>query len=259
MALSAIPTNWVHTWLKSLHTWLAEVKVAVDAAAPAASAMTTDTVQTVTGEKTFQATKLKFFNAGNTFAGLLATTATAARTYTFPDAAIAVAGLDLAQLWTAIQTLGHQLLKINNAGATFAHRLGSLATANRDVNLPDAAGTVLLQEQVGAITLTPAAEAGNAIVVTGQLVDLKGNNLSSSLAVLVETSAPTAIKGQITTTVGTEVMNTGAPLGKQSAAVITATGAGAFAFSVADDAAEPVLVRASVNGAVVAHALITFA
>ena len=117
---------------------------------------------------TFADGTLKQNNVAGTFATTLRSLATAARLVSFPDAAGTLALLGLAQLWTAIQTFGHQLIKINNAAATFATRIGSLATANRDVNFPDAAGTVLV--------------SGGAQIVTGDVAPatLKGANIDNT-------------------------------------------------------------------------------
>jgi len=62
--------------------------------------------QTVSGAKTFNAGALKQFNAGGTFSTTFATSATANRTATFPDADITVARSDAAQTFTGTQTFG---------------------------------------------------------------------------------------------------------------------------------------------------------
>lgn len=132
--------------------------------------------QAWTAIQTFNAGFLKFNNAGNTFATLMATLATAARTATFPDSDLTVAGINVAQLWSAIQTIGHQLLKINNAGATFATRIGSLVTANRDVNFPDAAGTVVLDTAAQTLTSKTIASFLTAAAATVTADQIAGSN-----------------------------------------------------------------------------------
>lgn len=180
------------------------------AAAMGAGDMLLGTAQTVTESKTFADTKLLLRNAANTFSTTLkAAGATAARVLSLPDATDTLATLGLAQLWTGIQTIGHQLLKINNAGATFATRLGSLATAARDVNFPDLAGNVVVAPAVptaftqtyatadatiAALTAAALTEGGGVIGGTNDgdlpaLVDPAGDAGASVIAGIRENAA----------------------------------------------------------------------
>lgn len=112
--------------------------------------------------------------------------------------------------------------------------------------------------EVNKITLTAAAEAGNAIVVTGQLENAAGEDATSVTDVIVETIAQTDDQGDITVTVGTE-MEPHAPATGPNVCWLATTAAGAFAVSVADTAAESVLVRATAPNGVTAFLRLTFA
>lgn len=96
-------------------------------------------------------------------------------------------------------------------------------------------------------TLSAAAEAGNAIVVTGQVVDSSGVNVAVTKEVMVRTLAVTADKGDITVTAGTE-RKTVNPATGENVSWITTTAAGAFAVSVANDQAENTLITAQAGG-----------
>lgn len=96
-------------------------------------------------------------------------------------------------------------------------------------------------------TLSAAAESGNAIVVTGQVVDSSGVNVAVTKEVLVRTLAVTDSKGDITVTAGTE-KKTVNPATGENISWITTTAGGAFAVSVANDVAEATLITASVGG-----------
>lgn len=108
------------------------------------------------------------------------------------------------------------------------------------------------------ITLSAAAEAGDAIVVTGQVKDLAGVNIASAVEVVVRTIAVTDDKGDITVTTGTsrKVVN---PATGPNEAWITTNGTGGFAFSVANDVAEVTVVEASTDDASPATLKLTFA
>lgn len=108
------------------------------------------------------------------------------------------------------------------------------------------------------ITLSAAAEAGNAIVVSGVVTDLNGTPVTSAVEVMVRTLAVTDNKGDITVTAGTE-RKTVNPATGENFSWITTTAAGAFAVSVANDVAEVTLVSASSDDALPANLRLTFA
>lgn len=114
------------------------------------------------------------------------------------------------------------------------------------------------QGTVKKITLSAAAEAADAIVVSGQVEALDGSDVTSAVEVMVRTLAVTDDKGDITVTVGTE-RKTVNPATGENISWITTTAAGAFAFSVANDVAEVTLVSVSTNGALTANLRLTFA
>jgi hypothetical protein len=94
--------------------------VTISSTAPAAAAQTltipdtggaatfafTNFAQTFSAAQTFNSGDAKINNAGNTFATTLATNATAARTWTLPDATDTAAGLGVTQSWTGVNTFG---------------------------------------------------------------------------------------------------------------------------------------------------------
>lgn len=113
------------------------------------------------------------------------------------------------------------------------------------------------QEQL-KISLSAAAEAANAIVVSGVVKDMNGDAVSAAKQVLVRTLAVTADKGDISVTVGTskKVVN---PATGENVAWITTTAAGAFAVSVANDVAEDTLIQVTTEDGVSALLKLTFA
>lgn len=108
------------------------------------------------------------------------------------------------------------------------------------------------------ITLTAAVEAADAIVVTGQVTDASGTNISAAAQVLVRTLAVTADKGDITVTAGTskKIVN---PATGENVAWIETTASGGFAVSVANTAVEDTLIHASADDTVTATLKLTFA
>jgi hypothetical protein len=115
-----------------------------------------------------------------------------------------------------------------------------------------------LKSQVAQISLTAAAEAGNAIVVTGQLQDLAGTPIAAVKECLVRTLAVTDNLGDITVTAGTgkKVVN---PATGENVAWVETTGAGLFSVSIADSAVEDVMVQVTTEGGISAFLKITFA
>jgi hypothetical protein len=108
------------------------------------------------------------------------------------------------------------------------------------------------------IELTAAAEAANAIVVTGQVKYKDGSLPAAAVEVCVRSLAVTDNKGDLTVTVGTskKVVN---PATGENVAWITTNATGGFAVSVANDAAEDTLVTAEADNAVSAALKLTYA
>jgi hypothetical protein len=108
------------------------------------------------------------------------------------------------------------------------------------------------------VTLSAAAEAANAIVVTGAVKDLNGNAVTSAKQVMVRTLAVTADKGDISVTTGTakEIVN---PATGENVAWIETTAAGAFVVSIANDQAEGTIVQALTESGQSALLALTFA
>ena len=117
-----------------------------------ADVMLLDDAQTVSGAKSFNDAALRIWNAGGTFASHFKTSASDQRDVTFPDATMTVAGINVAQVWPAVQTFAHQIVRVLDATAAFSTRVGSLATTNRDVNFPDRAGTLAVNGSAQSIT-----------------------------------------------------------------------------------------------------------
>lgn len=142
---------------------------------------------------------------------------------------------------------------LSSAGA------GELAIVEFDAAVEGASGG--LTTGIRKVALTASGEAANAIEVQGQLQDANGNKVAAAKQVLVRTLAPTADKGDISaagTPVGTlkKAVN---PATGENVAWMTTTAAGAFAFSVADDAAEDVLVHVTTEDGITEILKLTFA
>jgi Ni,Fe-hydrogenase III small subunit len=108
------------------------------------------------------------------------------------------------------------------------------------------------------ITLTAAAEAGNAIVVSGAVTDSAGNAVIAAKQVMVRSLAVTADQGDISVTSGTskKIVN---PTTGENVAWIQTTAAGLFAVSIANTAAEETLVQAFTEDGISALLKLTFA
>lgn len=106
-------------------------------------------------------------------------------------------------------------------------------------------------------TLSAAGEAGDAIVVTGQIKSLDGTNVAVETNVVVRTLAITADKGDITVTAGTE-KKTVNPATGENVSWIESTAAGAFAVSVANNVAEVTLVEATPDNGLTQLLVLTF-
>lgn len=129
-------------------------------------------------------------------------------------------------------SLAGQVLTLQPASASFA----GVITAAQFAKVND------LQQL--RCTLSAAGESGNAIVVTGQIIDASGVNVAVATEVVVRTLAVTADKGDITVTSGTE-RKTVNPATGENVSWITSTSGGAFAVSVANTAAELTLISAT--------------
>lgn len=116
----------------------------------------------------------------------------------------------------------------------------------------------LARKAARKITLSAAAEAANAIVVTGQVEDADGTDVSAAVQVLVRSLAVTADKGDLTVTAGTskKVVN---PATGENVAWIQTTASGGFAVSVANDQAEDTLVQVTTEDGLSATLKLTFA
>ena len=115
-----------------------------------------------------------------------------------------------------------------------------------------------LETNYRQITLSAAAEGSNAIVVTGTVTDANGAAITAACEVMVRTLSVTADKADITVTAGTERKTVNAATG-ECISWITTTAAGAFAVSVANDAAEVTLISASTDNGYNANLRLTFA
>ncbi len=136
---------------------------------------------------------------------------------------------------------------------------GEAAVATLVTDLDTAEAAILALQALGTYcTLSAAAESGNAIVVTGQIKDLAGTNVAVATNVVVRTLAVTADKGDITVTAGTE-KKTVNPTTGENVSWIESTAAGAFAVSVANDAAEVTLITATPDNGLAQALVLNFA
>ncbi len=91
--------------------------------------------------------------------------------------------------------------------------------------------------------------SGNTIQVSVTLLDPNGNPLAEAAFASVESFAQVNGRGAITTVSGTEIMNTGAPAGKLSSAIIRAQNDGTFQFTITDlhGSGDTVVVRVMID------------
>lgn len=115
-----------------------------------------------------------------------------------------------------------------------------------------------LETNFRKITLVAATEASDAIVVTGTVTDVYGTAVTAACEVMVRSLAVTADKGDFTVTTGTSVKEFEPATGVNEAWVTT-NSSGVFAISIADTAAEGVLIQASTNAGYSAILKLTFA
>lgn len=113
-----------------------------------------------------------------------------------------------------------------------------------------------------SVSISLADEDGDSIDVICQVVDPNGDAVAGIREVTIRTMAETAGEGDLAaaagTAVGTVVLAANAAAGENVMWMRT-TAAGAFSFSVADVAAEEVLVTIELNNARLVKTAITFA
>jgi hypothetical protein len=136
-----------------------------------------------------------------------------------------------------------------SASVTTLTAAAAAAQATADAAIPKAS--------VLKLTLSAAAEAAQAIVVTGVVEDMAGLDAATAKQVMVRTLAVTADKGDITVTTGTS-KKVFSPTTGVNEAWIETTAAGAFAFSVANDAVEDTLVQVTTTTGVTETLKLTF-
>jgi hypothetical protein len=102
--------------------------------------------------------------------------------------------------------------------------------------------------------LSAAAEAGNAIVVTGTLYTLNGKPVEAATPAVVKTVAPTALKGYATVGTGTAVAGDGS----NDVYLLTDVN-GVFTVSVANDQVEKTLVAVQIDNGITELLELTFA
>lgn len=100
---------------------------------------------------------------------------------------------------------------------------------------------------VKQVALTVGAEASHARPVSGQVKDGLGANVAAVTDVLLRVFAPTAGKGAITVSTGTQMVNLSGA-GKVQECWLQTNASGAFAVSIADSAAESCYLVAEVAG-----------
>lgn len=111
---------------------------------------------------------------------------------------------------------------------------------------------------ISKVTLSAAAEAANAIVVTGAVTDLFGKAVTAAVRVTVTSIPVTANQGAITVVSGTEQSKQNPATGDSVATILT-TAAGAFSFSIANTAVEKNSVNVTVDNGLGAVAVLQFA
>jgi hypothetical protein len=151
--------------------------------------------QTVTGAKTFNSGTLSFRNSGNTQSGTLATSASAARTYTFPDATGTVPLLGLAQSWTALQTFGTQASL--DASDIVSGTLG-VARGGTGASSLTAHG-VLVGEGTAAVAATATGSSGQILQSNGAADPTFVSTLSTGVS-LQQSSQSTVTTGAVSLT-----------------------------------------------------------
>jgi hypothetical protein len=148
----------------------------------------------ISGVTQFAQDALQVLNSGGTFATKFRSLATATRTATLPDGSLTIAGVNLAQAWSALQTFAQDMLKVNNTGGTFGTLFRSLATATRTVTLPDADFT---PAQAGIVSdATAPTFTGTAATAAVAAAVESGTGLTAAGQVLTSTDNKTATLNQ---------------------------------------------------------------
>ena len=136
------------------------------------------------------------------------------------------------------------------ASSPYGHRRGQMVN-----------GVWTLDKEPAIIALSAAAKAANAIVVTGQLKSVLGDNIAEVRNVMLRTLAVTAAKGVMTLSTGTAVVASAAvtrgAAGENDAWVKT-DNTGKFVVSIADDQAEAVMLEVSADGCFVEQLALSF-
>lgn len=168
--------------------------------------VTTNTNQTISGIKSFAAGCLKVFNAGGTFASLFASSATAARTVTLPDASFTVAQAAVASgSGTAAITVADQVLaKSVSFKAPIAEELVAIVAAVTPTNValtvasqPDYPRALTVRVVIdtthaitaGVLTIIGIGASGEAVTEAVSLIRASSATLYTSHAFAHVTSA----------------------------------------------------------------------
>lgn len=141
-----------------------------------------DGVNTWSGAQTFLDGKLLARNSANTFSATFSTPVTAARTITFFDASATVAGLSVAQTWSAAQLFGDTLLTLRNTANTFTGTFTCAITAARTWTMPNATTTI------------PGLSQSNTFTGTTQTISTS----ASSIFALTNTGTPRTFQLNLT-------------------------------------------------------------
>ena len=115
-------------------------------------------------------------------------------------------------------------------------------TVAADPNVPDTIESMPMAS-IRDITLVAAAEAANARVVTGQVVNGSGAAVEAAAEIYLEVITPTVGKGAVTVSTGTEKLNIVSGATNFTRCWLTTNATGGFAVSIADDIAETLLLK----------------
>lgn len=147
---------------------------------------------------------------------------------------------------------------VSNTGNVIAGRIVQVDSDGVWIEVGVSDDTGVEESQLLTVTLTAAAEASNAIVVSGVVKNADGTAVTAAKQVMVRTLSVTADKGDITVVTGTE-KKAFAPSTGENVTWLETTSAGLFSVSVANDAAEVTLIQATPEGGIPALLKLTFA